>query len=152
MKRYTAKILLGFILVLFCGCKKDGTAKDISNSTSIVGAWEIRQAQNGMIPSIDYSPGNGNILKFSNSTYEKYTNNNLVKSGHYLLIEDNSVVAEVGLDIPFGQFTHRIIYDTDFGSRKTFIQISNNKLTFLSGFFPLDGGSYVLYQRIENNH
>jgi hypothetical protein len=151
MKRCTGKISLGFILLLFCSCKKDGTAKGITNSTSIVGAWEIRQVQNGMIPTIDYSSGNGNILKFSDSTYEKYTNNNIVKSGHYIVIEDDSVVAEVGLAIPHGQFTHRIVYDNDFGSPKTFFQIANNKLTFLSGFFPLDGGSNVLYQRIENN-
>ena len=151
MKRYTVTIFLGFVLVFFGSCKKDGTAKDIINSTFIVGSWELRQAQNGMIPTIDYSSGNGNILKFSNSTYEKYTNTNLVKSGHYIIIEDTSVVEEVGLVIPSGQFTHRIVYDNDFASRKTFIQISYNKLTFLSGFFPLDGGSNVLYQRIENN-
>jgi hypothetical protein len=148
MKRYTVTIFLGLILVFFGSCKKDETAKDITNYTSIVGAWELRQVQNGMIPTIDYSSGNGNILKFSDSTYEKYTNNNLVKSGQYIIIEDTSVVAEVGLLIPSGQFTHRIIYDNDFSSHKTFIQISDNKLTFLSGFFPLDGGSNVLYQRI----
>ena len=107
--------------------------------------------QNGMVRMKDYSSGNGNVLKFSNSTYEKYGNNNLITSGHYIIIEDASVAAEVGLIIPSGQFTRRIIYDNDFPSRKTFIQISDNKLTFLSGFFPLDGGSYALYQRTRNN-
>lgn len=151
MKRYTVVIFLGLILVFFDSCKKDEAAKDITDYTSIIGAWELRQAQNGMIPTIDYSSGNGNILKFSNSTYEKYTNNNLIKSGYYVIIEDTSVVAEVGLVIPSGQFNHRIVYDNDFASRKTFIQVSNDKLTFLSGFFPLDGGSNVLYQKIGNN-
>jgi hypothetical protein len=91
------------------------------------------------------------FLKFSDSAYEKYTNGNLIKSGHYVLIRDASVEAEVGLVIPPGQFINRIIFDDDFVSRKAFIEVSNNKLTFLSGFFPLDGGSYVLYERIENN-
>ena len=59
--------------------------------------------------------------------------------------------AEVGLVVPSGQFTNRIIFDGDFVSRKTFIEVSNNKLTLLSGFFPPDGGSNVLYERIENN-
>jgi len=91
-------------------------------------------------------------LKFSNSTYEKYENNTLVKSGQYTIIEDNSVVAETGLEIPSGQFTQRIVYDNDVTSRKTFIQISNNKLNFLSGYFPLDGGSSVIYEGIGNSH
>jgi len=148
MKGYTVTIFLGLILVFFGSCKKDETVKRVTSYTSIVGAWELRQTQNGMIPTINYSSGNGNILKFSNSTYEKYINNNLVKSGHYIIIEDTSAETEVGLVIPSGQFVHRIVYDNDFASRKTFIEISNNKLTFLSGFFPLDGGSNVLYQKI----
>ena len=150
MQRYTVIIFFSWLLVFFSSCKKDQCAKDTTNS-SIVGAWELRQAQTGMIPAIDYSPGNGSILKFSNSTYEKYTNNSLVASGHYILMEDASVAAEVGLVIPSGQFTRRIIYDNDFSSRKTFIQISDNKLTFLSGYFPLDGGSNILYQKIGDN-
>jgi hypothetical protein len=149
MKRYTITIFLGLILVFCNRCKKNETAKNITNY--VIGAWELRQAQNGMTPTINYSSGNGNILKFSNSTYEKYTNNNLIKTGYYVIIEDTSVGAEVGLVIPSGQFNHRIVYDNDFASRKTFFQVSNDKLTFLSGFVPLDGGSDVLYQKIENN-
>ena len=151
MQRYTVIIFFSWVLVFFSSCKKDQCTKDGANYSSIVGAWELRQVQAGMIPAIDYSPGNGSILKFSNSMYEKYTNNSLVASGQYILIEDTSVEAEVGLVIPSGQFTRRIIYDNDFSSRKTFIQASDNKLTFLSGYFPLDGGSNVLYQRIGNN-
>jgi hypothetical protein len=87
----------------------------------------------------------------SDSRYEKYTNGSLIKRGHYILIKDASVGAEVGLVIPPGQFIGIIIFDDDFVSPKTFIEASNNKLTFLSGFFPIDGGSYVVYERIEDN-
>jgi hypothetical protein len=146
MKYFIVTICLAAIIVFFGSCKKDRTM-----SISIIGAWELRQAQNGMIPTIDYSPGNGNILIFSESGYEKYTNGNLIKSGPYTLVRDVSVEAVVGLVIPSGQFTNRIIFDTDFASSKTFIEVSNDKLTLLSGFFPLDGGSNVSYQRIENN-
>ena len=148
MQRYTFSILFGLILIFFDGCTKESSG--ISNYTSIVGTWELQQQQGGMIPAIEYSQGNGNISKFSTSTYEKYTNNNLVRSGQYIIIEDTSVGAEVGLVIPPGQFTHRIVYDNDFTSAKTFIQISNNKLTTLSGYFPLDGGSNVVYRKIES--
>jgi hypothetical protein len=101
-----------------------------------------------MTPVKDYPPGNGTILKFSDSLYERYENGNLIKSGQYKLIMDTSVEAEVGLVIPPGQFTNRIVYDNDSASDKTFIEVSNNKLTFLSGFFPSDGGSDVSYERI----
>jgi hypothetical protein len=151
MKHFILIISLGAITIFLGSCKKDISKVDNINSNSIVGIWELRQAQNGMIPTIEYSPGNGDILKFSDSTYENYTNGNLIKSGHYILIRDTSVEAEVGLVIPTGRFTNRIIFNSDFASRKTFIEVSNNKLTLLSGFFPLDGGSNQLYEKIKNN-
>ena len=151
MKLFILIISLGAITIFFGSCKKNESKVDNINSNSIAGTWELRQAQRGMIGTIEYSPGNGDILKFSDSGYENYTNGNLIKSGHYILIRDTSVEAEVGLVIPTGQFTNRIILNSDFTSRKTFIEVLNNKLTFLSGFFPLDGGSDVAYERMENN-
>jgi hypothetical protein len=146
MKYVVVVICLAAIIVFFGNCKKD-----VVNSISIIGTWELRQAQNGMIPTLNYSPGNGNILIFSESGYEKYTNGNLIKSGDYTLVRDVSAEETVGLVIPPGQFINRIIFDTDLASSKTFIEVSNNKLTLLSGFFPLDGGSNVSYERIESN-
>jgi hypothetical protein len=134
-------------LVFFGSCKKDG-----ASSTSIIGTWELKQAQTGMIPTVDYPGGNGNKLVFSASGYEKYANGNLVKSGNYTIISDASVEASVGLVIPSGQFTNRIIFDNDLTSPKTFMEISNNRLTLLSGYFPLDGGSNMVYERIEDKH
>src|SRR5262245_49109580 len=133
MKYFIATICLAAILVFFGSCNKDGT-----NSTSITGTWELRQAQNGMIQAIDYAAGNGNNLIISESGYEKYANGTLVKSGHYNLVRDESVEEAVGLVIPSGQFTNRIIFDADFVSPKIFIEITNNRLTLLSGYFPLD--------------
>lgn len=124
---------------------------DTANTNLITGTWELRLAQHGMIPAINHPSGNGNIIKFSVSGYEKYTNGNLLKSGQYDLIVDNSVETEVGLVISSGQFTRRIIFDRDLTAPKTFIEVANNKMTFLSGFFTLDGGSYVLYEKIVTN-
>ena len=151
MKYFSVSIWLIAITVLSGSCKKDASKKDTGDTNRIIGSWELRQAQHGMIPTVDYASGNGNIIKFSVSGYEKYTNGNLIKSGQYDLIVDNSVETEVGLVISSGQFTRRIIFDRDLTAPKTFIEVANNKMTFLSGFFPLDGGSYVLYEKIATN-
>jgi hypothetical protein len=100
-----------------------------------------------MTPTKDYAPKNGNIYKFTDSLYEKYTDGNLVKRGKYQLIRDNSVEKEVGIDVPDGHFTTRIIFDGDFVFSKTFIHVTGNKLTFLSGYFPLDSGSRLIYEK-----
>ena len=146
MKYFMATICVT-AFVLFSSCKKD-----VATSTSIISTWELRQAQNGMIETMDYPKGNGNILVFSASGYEGYTNGNLVKGGSYTVVSDNSVEASVGLVITRGQFTNRIIFDNDLVSPKTFFEVSNDKLTLLSGYFPLDGGSHLLYERIKDKH
>jgi hypothetical protein len=144
--KYSVVICLATIILFYSGCKKD-----LAGSVSVAGTWELRHAQNGMIPTIDYAPGNGNMLIFSESGYEKYETGNLVKSGHYKVVQDGSAEAELGLVIPSGQFTNRIILDNDFTSPKIFFEVSNNNLTLLSGYFPLDGGSSLSYGRIKGN-
>src|SRR5688572_5239542 len=151
MKYFVVIVCLAGITVFFESCKRSGGRSDITKFPSIPGTWELKQAQNGMIPTKDYAPGNGNIFRFSDSGYEKYTNGNLTKKGQYIIINDSSVTAEVGLVIPSGEFTNRIIFDGDLTAPKTFFQVSNNSLIFLSGFFPLDGGSRVLYEKKEDH-
>ena len=150
MKYFVVIVCLAGITVFFDSCKRSDGRKGTANSTSFLGTWELRQAQHGMTPTKDFAPGNGNILKFSDSGYEKYANGNLLKKGNYSILNDSSVMAEVGLVIPPGEFTNRIIFDNDFTSPKTFIQVSNNNLIFLSGFFPVDGGSRELYEKKDD--
>jgi len=150
MKYLITVIYLGSIMLLFNSCRKDNTINNATNATAIIGTWELEHAQISTNPIINYPLGNGNIIQFKDSLYAKYTNGNIVKSGYYVIIQDTSVVSEVGLIIPAGKFTNRIIFDNDLISKKTFIQILNNKLTFLSGFFPTDGGSDISYIRKEN--
>lgn len=147
MKQYILTICYGAIIISFSCCIKQRAAEETGGSLVIIGTWELKHAQNGMSPEINYPSGNGNMLKFADSTYERFTNNTLVKSGHYIIIKDSSVVQEVGLNIPFGQFTNRIIFDNEFSTRKTFIHVLNDTLTLLSGFFPLDAGSRMSYQK-----
>jgi hypothetical protein len=114
----------------------------------ITGTWELRQAQTGMIPTINYSAGNGNILKFTKTDYEIYSNDQLTKKGRYTITSDASVEDNVCLTIKAGEYTTRIIYDSD-DVRKEFFQISNNRLSFLSGCFALDAGYYTEYEKTE---
>ena len=138
-------------VVFFNSCKKNEIGEEMSNSTSLIGTWELRQAQFSMMPMQNYFEGNGNILKFTGSTYERFTNGILVKSGNYFIMNDSTVEAEVGLVIPEGQFINRVVFDSISSPRKTFMEISNSKLTLLSGYFPLDGGSKELYERLTNH-
>ncbi len=143
MKNILFLVLSG---IFFIGCKKVSVDEGSVNLSSIAGTWELRQAQNGMTPIINYSSGNGNILQFTDSTYKRYKDGNLTITGYYIIIRDNSVTTETGLAISPGQFISRIIFDGDVTSHKTFFEISNSNLTFLSGFFPVDGGSSIVYQ------
>jgi hypothetical protein len=117
------------------------------NTTDIVGSWELREEQNGMIPARTHAQGNGNIYKFSATSYERFSNGGIVKRGEYAVVGDSTAGEELGLAIPAGQFTNRIIFDNDSTSAKIFFAITNDSLTFLSGYFPTDGGSKSIYIR-----
>ncbi|MEO5681112.1 MAG: hypothetical protein ABIQ88_00660 [Chitinophagaceae bacterium] len=145
MKYLFSTVCLALVIVISGGCKKNAV-----NADFLTGVWELRQAQNGMIPSVDYAPGSGNIFTFSASRYQESNNGNLIKSGDYRLVKDGSVEAAVGLVLPPGQFTTRIIFDNDMAASKTFIEVTNTRLTMLSGYFPLDGGSNKVYEKIAD--
>jgi hypothetical protein len=129
------------LLLLLNSCKKDKAP-----SSSIVGTWEI-QSSRGSIPTITYASGNDSLLKFTSSTYTVYSKGQVVKSGTYSIVADSSFDALV---VQAGEFTHRIIYDGNDPntSFKKFLQVSGNKLTFISGNFALDSGSETIYRRV----
>ncbi|MEP6747802.1 MAG: hypothetical protein ABJB86_08750 [Bacteroidota bacterium] len=147
--KYITVVICFTAIVCFNSCKKGNAVKNTSNNTSITGTWELESAYGGT-PLVQYPSGNGNNYAFTDSGYKKYTKGNLVKSGYYTIVEDTSVREEVGLLIFPGQFTNRIIFDGDASAKKIFIEILNDKLTFLAGFFPLDGGSSMTYKRNGN--
>ena len=137
-------IILFFLTALVCvspGCKK------VSEGDSLIGAWELRQSTGGMTPAVSYSPGNGNILKFTDNSYELYTNSQFTRSGSYTLQFDNTAQTNVCLVIQPGEYTNRIIYDSDSSGYKEFLQVSGNTLTFVKGCFALDAGQKLVYER-----
>ena len=148
MRRALFIICVGTMITVLACCKNDSIEKNKEENT-IVGTWELRQAQTGMMPTVNYNPGNGNILKYTDVNYEMFTNGVLTKSGTFVLVNDTTAQATVGIVVTAGQFTDRIVYDNDLTAPKKFLQVVNNKLTFLSGYFPLDYGSKTIYERIQ---
>jgi hypothetical protein len=146
MKRTLLSIFLVSLTLIQLGCRKGNISNNNLTLTSIIGSWELNKEQLGMLP-VNYPPGNGNILKFTDSEFQIFTNAQLIKSGQYRITTDSTVATEICLVIPTDQYRNRIIYDNNFFDPKIFVQVSENKLTFLSGCFAYDAGNYKEYLR-----
>ena len=146
MKYFVLLMYAGIVMTIFVSCKKE-PSKIINNSTSIIGKWELRQTV-GNTPVKNYAQGNGSIYEFTDSGYSIFANGTLIKKGIYNTSFDSTASEVTGIvESHSGQFTNRIIFNNDTISNKIFYQISNNKLTFISGYFPLDGGFSSTYER-----
>jgi hypothetical protein len=136
MKRIAACCLV--LLLLSATCRKNAVP------SPLIGQWEIRSAQQGMTPTIVYSPGNDSLLEFSSSNfYAMYIKGRLIRTGSYTVVEDHSFDALV---VPAGQFTQRIVYADS--TAKIFFQINSDTLTFVSGNFAVDGGTKLQYKQV----
>lgn len=140
------------VVVAFTSCQKEEVAKTNLIAESIVGTWELRTMQGGMLPARELAPGNGTILQFTATHYTRYENNAAVQTGTYDIIEDSTVSKTVGLVMPPGKFSHRIVMKNDANHHPTFIDIEDNKLSLVSGYFPLDYGSFQQYEKAETDH
>ena len=135
-------------IISFESCKKNNTKQNTNIAGSIIGNWELRQTSAAMNPNPkNYTPGNGNILKFTDTNYETFANGVLVKKGQYAITSDATVETNVCLVFSNGQFANRIIWDTAYNTPKIFIQISADKLTFISGCYAYDAGHSEEYQK-----
>jgi len=143
MKGILFSIIFGGLNLFLPACKKDNS----TSLTSIAGSWELSREQSGMTPAINYSSGNGNILKFTDSEFQIFSNGQPVKRGEYTLVKVSSVATETCLVVPTDQYRNRIVYDNKHFEPKVFVQISDTSLVFLSGCFALDYGSYKEYLR-----
>lgn len=144
MKFFIWLLLMG---LSFSGCKKANVDHINEFPASLVGKWELREVRAGMTPVKNYAPGNGTRLEFTRSTYKRFSKGILTMSGNYTVVFDNTVMDEVGLVLTPGEFDNRIIFDEDDTALKIFMNITKDKLTLLSGYFPVDGGSTIIYER-----
>ena len=139
MRDIVIKIGICSLLLLFIACKKDE-----KSSTLLEGVWELRQIRGNL--TLSYEPGNGSLIKFTGNSYEITSNGQTRSSGIYEIVTDLTAETECGISIPSGYYTRRIIYD-DSTDQKIFFEISGDKLTFLSGYIPTDGGGFTEYAR-----
>lgn len=131
---------LCILLSLFVRCRKDYVY-----SNSISGTWELRLQTGGF--STTYAKRNGNLLKFSGSNYERYTNGTLSKTGTFALIPDTTVQQNVCLVLSNKEYKNRIVFDGVDNPRKTFVKITNNELDLYSGCFANDSCSGSIYAK-----
>ena len=149
--RYFALALIFFESFLFLSCSsKQKMTIDSSTTLDLTGTWELREAQNGMMPNTTYAAGNGNYLTFTTTTFEEYRDGKLARKGSYTLVPDTKASETVGLELPKGQFTHRIVFAGD-TTEKTFVHVRGREMTLVTGFFPVDSGSKQTFAKKENN-
>jgi len=143
-KPYSLALAVLMMTVVF-SCKKHhdpGTP-----SPELTGHWELAEISGSMPPKA-FAEGNGNRLVFYDNKYMSYENGQLVKSGTYTTIEDNTVEENICLIVPDDQFTRRIVFDT-LSATKKFYNISNDSLSITFGCYAVDGGQKLTYKRIH---
>jgi hypothetical protein len=138
MKYLIVSISLASLLLNIISCKKESN----SQFTALEGVWELRQKGGSLTTT--YPPGNGNTIEFFGNHYEFISNGQVTKRGRFNIVRDLSAGNGTCLVIPVNQYTNRIIYDYGV-NKKIFFQISADKLTFLSGCFAIDAGSFQDY-------
>ncbi|PSR56185.1 hypothetical protein AHMF7605_23110 [Adhaeribacter arboris] len=107
---------------------------------TLTGTWELRSVVGGLMVHPKYTPGNGNILKFEDTNYSKYSNGQLTKNGTYTLISGKSFN---------GELMERIIYDDDdINASMQFLEIRNGKLTIYWGADISLDGAVMQYEKL----
>jgi len=124
-------ILLLLPCLLFYGCRKELTIED-----KLSGKWELRSSVGWTGRISTYSPGNGDIREFTNTTYTRYSNGQIDETGTYAIVKDTI----------WGQLADRIIYNGIDGYPKLFISLEGDRLSFYDQI--IDGGGSQ-YERIK---
>lgn len=133
------KILVLLILPLLIACKKKDTEADM---ISIIGKWELKTGISGSTgQKADYPSGNGNIIVFTKSNYQNYSDQKLIKSGTYKIVKEISMITNV--------MGNRIIYDNETDAARSFIDTHDGNLNL--NIDAVDG-SGTIYKAIENNN
>jgi hypothetical protein len=101
------------------------------------------------MPAGQLPPGSGDFFTFTKTGFEQVSNGIQSNSGAYLVVPDSTAFKTLGLQLPPGQFTHRIVFNRD-TTNKT-IMDGGDTLILLAGFFPVDAGAKQLYIKTKNN-
>ena len=151
------KFLLLPVIILFivAGCAKKESKNSVikgQHESGISGTWELRQLT-GQIGTRQFPAGNGNTITFTGNEYTGtgaefgiFGRNNFPLNGKYEIVEDGSVKESVGLEIPSGEFQQRVVLNSD-TTEKFFFHLKGNQLRIMSGYFPLDSGVELVYEK-----
>ena len=143
MKKLFTLILIS-VATLSLSCKKE--KETIITPKDFLGSWEKRSSVGGMLVPVtppDFSPGNGNILKFTETNYERLSKGQPAIKGTYKLIREEFEQS--------GNMKYRIIYDGDTGDIKEFVEIVDGKLKVYHGTIAADG-TESLYQKLQETN
>jgi hypothetical protein len=132
MRRFITLFLMALVSFIF-SCKK---AK-VDTSLSVVGSWELRKAYGGFImrDTTYFPPGNGNILSFTATTYERISGGRVIETTGYKIIKDTTN----------GQIAARLVLSNR-PDERIIIEIKNDQLTIIE---DLPDIGIVVYQRIQ---
>lgn len=153
MKKYLYLSIIILLVVSACA-KKESKKTDLKkqSESGISGTWELRQLT-GQIGTKQFPAGNGNTITFTGNDYTGtgaefgiFGRNNFPLNGKYEIVEDGSVKESVGLEIPAGEFQQRVVLNND-TTENFFFHVKGNQLKIMSGYFPLDSGVELVYEK-----
>lgn len=128
MKNFLTLSLSFGLLFFITSCKKktiEPTEADLN------GTWELRYLAGIQVAGMDpnYKPGNGNLLKFNQESYERYDSGKLVDSGKFTIKPDVTTVSS-------SQTNYSILLKNQ---TKLYLNLSAKKLIVFDGIIASDG-------------
>ena len=126
--------LFFILLALFISCKKT----NVEVPASIIGSWEVRKGYGGfIIPDTIYlPPGNGNVIVFTATTLQRYSQGQLIETAAYKIIKDTTA----------GRVSDRLILNNRTDLDKIFIEMNNDQLKWIDN---IPDRGIIEYQRIS---
>ena len=132
-------ILFVFVATaLLAGCKKEKALPQ-----SLIGKWEERHVSGGQAQVPNTSPntkaGNGYIIEFSETGFQRSQNGEITSQGTYKLMKDS-------VNIDGTIYNDALLFNNE--SLKRYVKVSGNKLMISIGSIAFDGMT-VTYQRLR---
>ncbi|WP_316741040.1 hypothetical protein [Pedobacter antarcticus] len=117
---------IGLLLVLFTSA-----CANKNQSLYLDGTWELRHVIGIQVAGVspDFKPGNGNLYKFRDDTYEKWSDGARVSSGTFKLAKED-------LPINNNKANYSLLLDDQ---TKTYIKLSRSQLVIFNGQVAADG-------------
>ncbi|WP_207533994.1 hypothetical protein [Desertivirga arenae] len=119
--------------LFFSSCKKEAPIVN-----ALIGQWELSISVDGMTgKATKAGAGSGNLLRIAKKSYERYEKGQLVESGSYSIVQENSILYHKKLD--------RIVFNDEYDMPRTFIKIESDQLTIWIDAFDAPS---VVYKKV----